>query len=156
MAISMSGAKVQTTERDALLASTIDGSVGTGGATLNTRGWGGLFGGEATGATLAGVTEQFAAHVSTAIDEYCNNVNQQIASLQNVETNGAFKGAGVTAALTKFVESVKEVAVSYTNKLKAAETEITASVATAYATQDTDLAGNMNADAGTLQSNIVN
>lgn len=157
MAITMSGATVQTGERDSLLASTIDGSVASGGATANTQGTG-LFGlgqQEATGASLAGITADFAANVSNAIDNYCTNVNSKIAALQNVESNVAFRGTGITAALTRFIESVKTVAESYTNKLKLAEQEITASVATAYATQDTDLSGNMNTDAGTLESNIV-
>lgn len=158
MAISMSGAKVETDQRDSLLASTIDSSVTSGGVTANTQGTGlfGLGGQEATGAALAGVTSTFAANVSNKIDEYCANVNQRLAELQNVDTNVAFKGSGVSSALDRFIEAVKNVAISYTNKLKAAEQQIVNSVATAYATQDADLSGNMNADSGTLEGNMVN
>lgn len=153
MAITMSGATVDTTERDALLSSTVDAGVTSGGATLNT---GGLFGlGGTTGATLAGVTASFASNVSTAIDEYCAEVDAKVEELSQAEVNTAFKGSAIEAALNNFIESVKTTAKSYTSKLKAAESEIINSVAKAYETQDTDISGNLASDGSTLESNVV-
>ena len=158
MAISMSGATVETGERDSLLSSTVDTSVTSGGATANTQATGflGLGGREATGAALAGVTADFAKNVTTEIDSYCTSVNECIDKLSQVEVNTAFKGSGIEAALNNFIESVKAVAKSYTNKLKNAETEIVNSVAQAYQTQDTDISGDLGSDASTLESNSVN
>lgn len=154
MPITMSGATIDTSERDSLLTSTVDTSVVSGGASANTRGTGflGLGGQEATGAALAGVTADFAKNVSAAIDEYKTAVTTALGKLENVESNEAFKGAGVTAALSRFVESVKKVGNDYIDRLSSAETQIINSVQAAYSTQDTDLSGSLNADAGNLQN----
>lgn len=152
MAISMSSVKVETGERDSLLSSSIDSTIAAG-ETLNKGGFSGT--GAATGATLAGVTSSFASNVSKEIDSYCEEVDRAIEQLSKVETNQAFKGAGLEQALNNFIESVKSVAKSYTTKLKSAETEIISNVAKAYETQDTDLSGNLGSDASSLESNIV-
>ena len=163
MAISMSSARVETGERDSLRTSTVDTSITSGGATANVdRNWlsrlsGGLFGTEnPTGAKLAGVTASFATNVTNEIDSYCNNVNQCIDKISQVEFNTAFKGSQIEAALNNFIESVKTVAKSYTSKLKAAESEIINSVAQAYQTQDADLSGNLGSDSSSLEGNSVN
>ncbi len=153
MSITQSGATVDTTERDALLSSTVDAGVTSGGATLNTGGVLGL--GGTTGANLAGVTASFASNVSTAIDEYCAEIDAKIEELSQVEVNTAFKGSAIESALNNFIESVKTTAKSYTNKLKEAETQIVNSVAKAYETQDTDISGNLASDGSTLESNII-
>lgn len=153
MAITMSGATVDTTERDALLSSTVDAGVTSGGATLNTGGPFGL--GGTTGATLAGVTASFASNVSTAIDEYCAEIDAKVEELSQVEVNTAFKGSAIESALNNFIESVKTTAKSYTSKLKEAEAEIINSVAKTYETQDTDISGNLASDGSTLESNII-
>ncbi len=153
MAITMSGATVDTSERDNLLASNVDGSIVNGGATANTQatGWFGFGGREATGAALAGVTESFAANVSAAIDKYKENIETQLNQLEAVESNAAFKGTAVSSALSKFVVSVREVGTNYINKLSSAEKQIIESVNAAYSTQDTDLSGNLNSDASSIQ-----
>ncbi len=153
MAISMSGAKVETGERDSLRSSYVNQLASLNGVELNRAGWFGM--GETTGKELAGITASFASHVSTAIDEYCEEIDTQIEELSKVEVNMAFKGAGLESALNEFIESVKSVAKSYTKKLKAAEAEIVNSVAKAYETQDSDLSSNLNSDGSTLESNSV-
>ena len=153
MAVTMSGATVDTTERDALLSSTVDAGITGGGATLNTDGFFGR--GATTGAKLAGVTASFASNVSSAIDDYCAEVDAKVEELSKAEVNTAFKGSAIEAALNNFVESVKTTAKSYTSKLKAAESEIINSVAKAYETQDTDISGNLASDGSTLESNVV-
>lgn len=155
MAISMSGATVTTDTRDELLASSIDNSITSGGASPNMQptGFLGLGGKEATGAALAGITASFASNVSSRIDEYCTTIDNAIEKLSQVDVNTAFKGTGIEGALNNFIESVKTVAKDYTNKLKAAETEIVNSVAQAYQAQDTDLTGDLGSDAAQLGSN---
>ena len=147
MAISMSGATVDTSERDSLLSSSIDGGAVAGGATANTSG--GFFGigAEASGAALAGVTESFASHVTSAIDSYKADVQAKLDKLQAVESNSAFQGSAVSGALAKFVTSVRDVGTQYLERLSAAESQIINSVAQAYQTQDADLSGNLNSDA---------
>ena len=149
MAISMSGATVTTDTRDELLASSIDSSITSGGASPNMQATGflGLGGKEATGAALAGITASFASN------EYCTTIDNAIEKLSQVDVNTAFKGTGIEGALNNFIESVKTVAKDYTNKLKAAETEIVNSVAQAYQAQDTDLTGDLGSDAAQLGSN---
>lgn len=156
MPITMSGATIDTSERDSLLSSTVDTSVVSGGATANTTSaWydpAKLFTEEATGAPLAGITDTFAQNVCGKIDEYKTTISTALSELQNVESNEAFKGSAISAALSKFVESVREVGNNYITKLSSAEAQIINSVQAAYSTQDTDLSGSLNADAGNLQN----
>ena len=152
MAISMSGATIETGERDGLKGSSIDTSVTSGGATANTKTTGMLWWKDttATGATLAGVTPAFATNVCKAIDDYKTNVQTYIDKLEDKNSEQAFKGEQVKAALTNFITEIKTVANSYLDKLSAAEQEIINSVGKAYETQDTDLSGDMGADTTTL------
>jgi len=154
MAITMSGATVSADTRDALLNSSVEeSSVTAGGERANASGWFGN--GEATGAALAGVTEGFSSAFNDAVESYKATVTEKLEELSNVESNSAFKGSGISASLTKFIDSVKEVANSYLDKLTEAENEIAAGVAAAYATQDTDLSGQMNTDSSTLEGQSV-
>ena len=98
MAISMSGATVETGERDRLNSSSIDTSVTSGGATANTKStstwykpstWGDT---TTTGATLAGVTANFATNVCKAIDDYKAPVQADINKLEAKSSDAAFKG----------------------------------------------------------------
>lgn len=151
MAISMSGATVDMTERDALLASSVEASGSYGGEIANTN-----WLGQTSGESLAGITASFAANVSTAIDSYSEEVMNRLNNVQTAVDSGvAFKGSGITAALDNFIASVKEVSISYLNKLKTAETEIVNNVQKAYETQDTDLSGNLGSDASSLESNSI-
>ena len=157
MAITMSNATVDTSERDSLLQSSVNGGAVEGGVTANTRTEGGVFGlfGEevASGQPLAGVTASFAANVSQAIETYKSNVQTELDKLQNVESNGAFRGEAITTALANFVNAVREVGTQYLERLSSAETQIINSVAQAYQTQDTDLSGNLNSDSGSIGIN---
>lgn len=152
MAISMSGATVDTSERDSLLTSTVDTGVIAGGETANVSGgfFGAVFGAEASGADIAGITESFAANVTRAIDSYKSDVQSKLDQLQAVESNSAFQGAAISKALANFVTSVRDVGTDYLNRLSSAETQIINSVAAAYKTQDTDLSGNLGSDAGSI------
>jgi len=152
MAISMSSATVDQSERENLLSSNVDSSVTAGGATANTSG--GFFGlgAKESGASIAGITEDFAKNVKKEIDTYIEDINTEVESLSNPEVNQAFKGAGVEGALKNFVNSVKQVAKDYTNRLKVAEQQIIDSVGAAYVTQDTDISGNLKSDSGSLVS----
>lgn len=151
MAISMSGATVNTDERESLLQSSVDGSGTYGGETANATFWTG----KPTGKPLAGVTASFAANVSRAIDSYSDDVMEKLNQLQTANSEVAFKGTALKSALETFIESVKEVSISYLNKLKAAETQIINSVQTAYETQDTDLGSNLGSDGSNLESNSI-
>lgn len=156
MPITMSGATIDTSERDSLLSSTVDTSVVSGGATANTQSVGGLAGvfgaREASGSNLAGITSSFATNVCGKIDDYKTAISTALGELQNVESNEAFKGSAISAALSEFVESVRKVGNNYITKLSSAEAQIINSVQSAYSTQDTDLSGSINADAGNLQN----
>lgn len=154
MAITMSGAKVDTTERDSLLSSTIDSGMTSGGATLN-RQYANNTLGKTTGASKAGVKSTFVKNVSEAIDEYCAEIDAEVEKLSEVNVNTAFRGSGIESALNNFIESIKTTANSYTKKIKAAETDIISGVAQAYETQDTDLSGNLGSDGTSLESNII-
>ena len=149
MAISMSGATVETGERDSLKSSSVDVSIAGNSPEYGAVGY-------FAGATLAGVTADFATSVSEKIETYCTEVNNKVEELSTVEVNQAFRGTEIETALNNFIESVKAVAKSYTDKLQAAETEIINSVAQAYQTQDTDLSGNLKSDSSSLESTLVN
>lgn len=153
MAISMSGAKVDTSERDSLLGKSIDESMTTGGVSPNTEEVGWWFWekhDEATGVAVAGVTESFAKNVTAKIDEYTANVKGIVNGMTAADINIAFKGTKVQEAVAKFIESVQNVANNYLDKLASAENTIINSVETAYATQDEDLSSNMSSDSGSL------
>ena len=145
MAITMSGATVDSSNRDTLLTTVVDTGILSGGAKKTT----GLF---FSDAKLAGVTEQFAAAVSDEIDNYCSNVETILKQLETADSAVAFKGSQVGTALANFIEGVKSSAFDYLKKLKEAEQQIVNSVQKAYATQDTDLSSNLNTDTSSLQN----
>lgn len=160
MAISMSGDVVETGKRDALLGSSVNGSVTSGGVTANTQSnfnilnpstWGS---GDdpASGAKLAGVTSTFATNVCSAIDTYIQSVTAHINAMEEANSAVAFQGSGVSDALKTFINSVKQVANDYADRLKGAEQEIINSVQDVYTKQDTHLSGELGADSTTLTS----
>jgi len=142
MAVTMSGATVEHSARDVLLSKSVDNSFQNGASSS------GMFGNE----PIVGITASFAANVTGAIDNYVNDIQTILSEISTVQTNEAFKGAGLEGALNNFVESVKTVATNYIRGLRDAENQIINSVAKAYATQDTDISGNINSDSGTLES----
>ena len=150
MAITMSDARIETDERSSLKGAEINSNVLGEGVSFN---YGDGFGNrEATGATLAGVTQSFGEHLQKTMLAYRKSVDDILNELQYVVSTKAFQGAGVQGALEKFVTSVREVAKSYMLKLTIAENQILSSVQKAYATQDSDLNQSMSGDATTLDN----
>ena len=157
MAITMSGATVDSSSRDDLLNSNVDGSIlggrqeqktgaGIGGYSVSSNS---TFG---SGTTLVGITAEFATASSEAIETYCKNIEDILSKLDSADSTKAFKGSQIGTALANFIEGVKTSALSYLNKLKAAEKQIVESVQKAYNTQDTDISSNLTSDTSKLNS----
>ena len=143
MAITMSGATVDSSNRDTLLTSVVDTGLLSGGVAGSF--W-------HSDAKLAGVTEQFATAVSGEIDKYCSDVETILKQLEAADSAVAFKGSQIDTALSSFIEGVKSSAFDYLKKLKEAEQQIVDSVQKAYTTQDTDLSSNLNSDTSSLSN----
>lgn len=160
MAINMSSATIDDSHRSELLSSNVDTSLG-GGVSANTYSWreaasDGLGGskrhGEASGADAAGITADFVSSFTSAMSEYKTSITSWIDQIEAVDSGVAFKGSALQSALSSFILGVKSVATSYINALEAAENQIVQSVEKAYAQQDTDISGNLNTDAGNVES----
>ena len=151
MAITMSGATVDSSNRETLLNSEVDINV-LGKHENNILAGFGLTGDLIGTKELAGVTSEFATAVSAAIDKYCQNIENILSKLEAIDSKSAFKGSQIDGALANFVEGVKSSALSYISKLKAAEQQIVESVQKAYATQDTDISSNLNSDTSSLSN----
>ena len=136
MAITMSGATVDSSNREALLNSEVDKNVL--GNKVNNPFAGPLLTSFVRSGTsgLAGVTSEFATAVSAAIDKYCQNIESILSKLEAIDSKSAFKGSQIDGALANFVEGVKSSALSYLSKLKAAEQQIVESVQKAYQRAD--------------------
>lgn len=102
------------------------------------------------GEKLAGVTPEMATNIATSIETYKTNIETILNKLETVESNAAFQGTSIKGALDTFVTSIKSLTFKYLTQLVAAENAIVSSVATAYATQDTELGSNLTSDANTL------
>ena len=152
MAITMSGATVDSSNRETLLNSEVDKNVL--GNDVNKPLTGMMLTGFVRAGTsgLAGVTSEFATAVSAAIDKYCQNIESILSKLEAIDSKSAFKGSQIDGALANFVEGVKSSALGYLSKLKAAEQQIVESVQKAYATQDTDISSNLNSDTSSLSN----
>ncbi len=152
MAITMSGATVDSSNRETLLNSEVDKNVL--GNKVNNPFSGPLLTSFVRSGTsgLAGVTSEFATAVSAAIDKYCQNIESILSKLEAIDSKSAFKGSQIDGALANFVEGVKSSALSYLSKLKDAEQQIVESVQKAYATQDTDISSNLNSDTSSLSN----
>lgn len=138
MAVTMSGATVDQSSRQTLLGQNVEISTFSGGIY---------------GKKLAGITAEFAKAVTTCIDTYVGNVEDEIKKLQGVAVNQAFRGSGIELALNSFVENVENVALNYVAGLKNAEIQIINSVEQVYTTQDSDISGNVKTDGGNLENN---
>lgn len=152
MAITMSGATVDSSNRETLLNSEVDKNVL--GNDVNKPLTGMMLTGFVRSGTsgLAGVTSEFATAVSAAIDKYCQNIESILSKLEAIDSKSAFKGSQIDGALANFVEGVKSSALGYLSKLKAAEQQIVESVQKAYATQDTDISSNLASDTSKLSN----
>lgn len=161
MAITGSSASVDQSRRDNLLNSNLKNSTLGDGAKLDTQvsfSKGANFGFptftfEATGNKVAGITPEFLSKFTSAVNEYCENVKSSIDELSSVQEDkmkSAFKGTAVEGSITKFIESVKEVANNYLKALQESENQIAESVHNAYTQQDTDISSDLNKDAGSL------
>lgn len=156
MPITMSGATIEDDERQALLNEKVEGI--TGGVKANvvdivasSAAASGL-NGTKTGRNIAGVTAQFATHFETACTAYITKVKNDIAKIEAVDASVAFQGTALKGALERFIESVKKVANNFADSLEKAENQIIQSVASAYRTQDTDVAKDLNADSSNLSA----
>ena len=147
MPVTMSEATIDDSTRQNLLNSNVDGVAPAGG----------LVDAILDGATqnLVGVTAEFAQHVSSEIESYSSEIKDTLSKLEAVESNSAYQGSGVKAALEKFITGVRDVSYNYLDALAAAEKQIVNSVQQAYQTQDTDIASDMNADTANLEDNKV-
>ena len=155
MAISMSGASVDDSLRQELIGKSVDSGFASNGVSANTEHTGGFLfiGGEdvLTGASFAGISTDFEANITKAIDTYISDVNAKLDELESTASpSDAFKGSAVEKSLSTFVESVKNIAKAYVTDLQNAENQIIASVHTAYYTQDTDLSTNLNSDSQSI------
>lgn len=157
MAITMSGATVDSSNREALLNSEVDSSILGGGKKEERIGAG--LGGYSVQPTaygsntkLVGITGEFAAFASEAIENYCKGIEDILSKLESEESGMAFQGPSIRGALANFVEGVRSSALSYLNKLKAAEQQIVASVFETYAAQDEDISSNLASDTSKLNS----
>ena len=148
MAISMSSASVDDSLRQELMGKSVDSSFASSGVSPNTKG---IINKELTGASFAGISTDFEANITKAIDDYISDVNAKLDELESTASpSDAFKGSAVEKSLSTFVESVKNIAKAYVTDLQNAENQIIASVHTAYYTQDTDLSTNLNSDSQSI------
>lgn len=150
MAITMSDATIDDSARQNLHSTQLDGGIVSG--TIVDIPMGGISELFNPSESLAGITPSFATNVSSAIEDYCSNINGIIGKLEAVESSSAFKGSAIEGSLVKFIESVKQVSLNWVTALKNAEQQIIQQVQKAYETQDTDISGNLNSDASTLES----
>lgn len=136
MSITMSEAKIDLSAEEELRSHKIEDLGGSSGGSAQS---------------IVGITGDFQGDVTDAIEEYIEEVNEIIEQIEAVETEGAFKGSAIGNALTNFVIGVKNVATSYTDKLRQVESDIIAGVQTVYETQDTDLSSGLGSDQSTIE-----
>ena len=149
MAITMSDATIDDSARQTLHSTQLDGGIMPGIGDFAGNAFGEVLD---PSESLAGITPSFATNVSSAIEDYCSNINGIIGKLEAVESSSAFKGSAIEGSLVKFIESVKQVSLNWVTALKNAEQQIIQQVQKAYETQDTDISSNLNSDASTLES----
>lgn len=147
MTVTGSDIRANMASSDSLRSQVIDTTVIGDALTGPT---GGLFGNQSVGAALAGVTEAMAQNIAQGIESYESRVRAVLEKLNAVDPSEAFKGSSLTAALNNFVEGVKQVSNNYLNRLTDAENQIVRSVASAYASQDETLSGQLNSDTSGL------
>lgn len=160
MAVTMSGATVDQSTRKGLLNQNLTQSTLGSAEELNSSlkmdnsgSWLPSFHLEASGNKVAGITANFLSDFTSSVDGYASDVRKSIDKLSSVQEdymNNAFKGSEVGKAITKFIESVKQVANNYLNTLQEAENQIAKSVQAAYQQQDTDVSSDLNRDSSTL------
>ena len=94
------------------------------------------------------------AELTQAYDEKEREYRHEdiLSKLESEESGMAFQGPSIRGALANFVEGVRSSALSYLNKLKAAEQQIVASVFETYAAQDEDISSNLASDTSKLNS----
>ncbi len=142
MAITMGSEQIVDTTRQNLKSSEVDMGLAQGGASA------GMFGGE----PLVGITPTFATSVASAINSYVNTITKTLDEIEAKSSAKAFRGDSIDNAVKEFVTSVKEVSMSYLKKLQEAEEQIINSVEEVYSSQDSNLSGNLEGDAGSLTS----
>jgi len=148
MAITMNTEKVDNSKREQLLHTTVSSSFTDNAVEPNKSGI--LFWRSTTGASLAGITPEFVSAFHDATTTYKGDIETILSELEAVDSESAFKGASLKAALAKFITSVKQVSFDYLNALKEAEDLIAESVEKVYASQDETLSSDLGSDADRL------
>ena len=121
----------------------------TGNAAPQSKGiFDRLFGSSST----VGISTNMESGIIKSINDYTDGIKNTLSQLDNVDSQGAFKGTGITNAVSKFVEGVKSTANAYLESLKNSQEEIIKSVRAAYQQQDEDISGNVNSDENTVTS----
>lgn len=141
MAVKMSDAKITHGISDNLNKTSVDTSL-TGNSAQDFSGMG----------STVGITEDMARNISNAIDQYKQEITDTLSQLRNVDSQNAFKGTGITEAISRFIEGVKHTANEYLQAVAESQNEIIYSVKQAYQQQDTDISGNVKGDETTVTS----
>ena len=102
--------------------------------------------------STVGLSENMVGSIGNAIDSYTNTIRTTLSRLENVESAGAFKGTGITEAVSTFVINVKDTANAYLDSLAESQKQMIESVRAAYEIQDADIAGDINSDGTTVSS----
>ena len=141
MAVRMSDATINHGISDNLNKTSVDTTL-TGNSTSDFSGIG----------TTVGITENMAKNISDAIEQYKQEITDTLSQLRNVDSQNAFRGTGITEAISRFIEGVKYTANEYLQAVAESQNEIVYSVKQAYQQQDTDISGNIKGDEATVTS----
>lgn len=141
MSVKMSDATINHGISDNLNKTSVDTSV-TGNSESDFSGIG----------STVGITENMARNISDAIEQYKQEITQTLSQLRNVDSQSAFRGSGITEAISRFIEGVKYTANEYLQAVAESQNEIIYSVKQAYQQQDTDIAGSVKGDETSVTS----
>lgn len=169
MAISKSSYEIETTDRDTLSGANVDVGVVGGNAVAGVEaltGWDidgsdnaiNKFFSKIAGKdteTLAGITPQFVEQFTAAMESYIKKVDADIDKLDSANSTIAFAGTDIQKAINNFITGVKNVAKTYTKKLRDAEVQIATSVKAAYEAQDKNTVQELGNDTRTVNNSGV-
>lgn len=78
----------------------------------------GTFGNDLKNGTMTGINYQGASAINEAIENWLSKIDSDLDAIQDIETNGAFKGEQFTAAISDFVLAVKETCHNVSSNLR--------------------------------------
>lgn len=103
--------------------------------------------------SFAGIREGFSTELDKAIDAYISDITSKLAELNtSPNVKQGFRGENVVSAINNLIARVDAEAAKYAESLKSAEKAIITAVAQAYATHDTNISSDINADASKLEA----